>query len=58
LTVFSKTVNSVAYFPSVMFVISFASVASRTVKRGHVFQPPENPAAEIRFIQEEFGMTA
>ena len=31
--------------------------AFRTVKRGHVFQPPENPAAEIRFIQEEFKIT-
>ncbi len=30
--------------------------AFRTIKRGHVFQPPENPAAEIRLMNDMFGI--
>lgn len=32
--------------------------AFRTIKRGHVFHPPENPAAEIRQMQENFAIFA
>jgi len=31
--------------------------AFRTIKRGHVFNPPENPAAEIRQMNIAFGIT-
>jgi len=30
--------------------------AFRTIKRDHVFQPPENPAAEIRLMKDMFGI--
>jgi IS6 family transposase len=31
--------------------------AFRTIKRKHVFNPPETPAAEIRLLNECFGIT-
>lgn len=32
--------------------------AFRTIKRGHVFDPPENPAAEIRQLNDSFTIAA
>lgn len=35
-----------------------AMEAFRTLKRGHVYNPPENPAAEIHSMNETFGIAA
>lgn len=32
--------------------------AFRTIKRGHLYKPPENPAAEIRLVNSTFGIAA
>ena len=44
-------------YPAIIKATLLSIEAFRTIKRGHVLNPPENPAAEIRQLNASFGVT-